>query len=65
MKKPAKPPVITKFLVTTGSFVAGAIIVDDRVTTVDHWLHQLRGLTEAEFRAACAKNGWACAPARD
>jgi sugar lactone lactonase YvrE len=55
---------MTKLLVTTGSFVAGAIVDDNgRVVTTDHWLAHLRNLTEEQFREACAKNKWAVAVA--
>ena len=50
-----------KLVVITNSFIAGAVIDDKtgKVTQTDHWLHQLRGLTEQEFREKCRTNNWA------
>lgn len=54
-------PRLKKFLVTTGSFIAGATVDDDTgiVVAADHWLGHLRGLTEAKFREHCIANKWA------
>lgn len=50
-----------KLLVTTGSFIAGAVIDDKtkKVVDCDHFLAHLRGLSEEEFRAHCIQNRWA------
>jgi hypothetical protein len=54
-----------KVLVTTGSFIAGAVIDDETkiVRETDHYLAHLRGLKEDQFREHCQKNGWAVASA--
>jgi hypothetical protein len=56
-----------KLMVTTGAFIAGAVI-DDKTGIVahcDHWLHQTRGMTEAQFRQYCAERNWAVGPVRE
>jgi hypothetical protein len=60
MKKEKKLP-DRKFMVTTGSFIAGAVVDGNTgiVHTADHYLAHLRGLTEAKLREYCQKNGWA------
>jgi hypothetical protein len=49
-----------KLIVTTGSFIAGVVIDDEtkKVTTTDHFTNTLMGMTEAEVREHCRKNGW-------
>lgn len=68
MKKPKLPETPRnlpdrKFMVTTGSFIAGCVVDPniDTVHTTDHFLRPLLGLSEQQMRDYCAKNRWALA----
>jgi hypothetical protein len=52
-----------KIIITTNSFIAGAVIDDDTriVRECDHFLAHLRGMKEQEFRDYCTKQKWAIA----